>query len=104
MTVRLEDAVVLAFQQDLAGFGADRFEVTRRDAFSGNLGRPTTEEALKNLVEARGPVLEKIVVARAIQQPPALVQVIGARLGADQRIAAVEKTVPFRARQPLPAD
>src|SRR5204863_2747055 len=84
--------------------GPDRLEVARRDAFPGNAARQLVIKPAINLVERGGPVLVQIISARPVEHPSALVEVIGAGFGADQRLAAIEKQVPFLARQAALSD
>src|ERR1051325_3545009 len=95
VTVRFKDTVVVALEQNLAGLRPDGFEMTRGDALAGNFRCLPAVEALKNVFEARGPILEQVIMPRAIQQTPAVVQVVGARLRTDQRVAAIQKPVPL---------
>src|SRR5947207_2560373 len=104
MLVRFQNTVVVPFEQELARLGPDRLEVARRDAFPGNAARQPAVKPAINLVERGGPVLVQIISARPIEHPSALVEVIGAGFGADQRLAAIEKQVPFLARQAALSD
>src|SRR5713101_1881507 len=94
----------MSFEQDLAGLGADRLEMARRYAFAGNLARLIAVKSVEHLGEAGAAVLEQIVVPGPVQQAASLVEVIGARLGPDQRLATIQKKVPLFTRQPLLAD
>src|SRR6476619_3876677 len=60
VTVRFEDTVVVALEQNLAGPRPDRFEVTGGDALAGNFRCLPAVKALKNVFEARGPILEQV--------------------------------------------
>src|SRR5438045_3259604 len=79
----------------------------RHHKIIGALGDAARQPAVKpaiNLVERGGPVLVQIISARPVEHPSALVEVIGAGFGADQRLAAIEKQVPFLARQAALSD
>src|SRR5438874_219038 len=104
MLVSFQNTVVVPFEQELARLGPDRLEVARRDAFPGNAARQPAVKPAINLVERGGPVLVQIISARPVEHPSALVEVIGAGFGADQRLAAIEKQVPFLARQAALSD
>src|SRR5207253_2068019 len=99
-----QNTVVVPFEQELARLGPDRLEVARRDAFPGNAARQLVIKPAINLVERGGPVLVQIISARPVEHPSALVEVIGAGFGTDQRLAAIEKQVPFLARQAALSD
>src|ERR1051326_1936881 len=85
VTVRFEETVVVALEQNLAGLRPDGFEMAGGDALAGNFPCLPAVEALKNVFETGGPILEQVIMPRAIQQTPAVVQVVGARLRTDQR-------------------
>jgi len=99
--VGFEYPIVMSFEQDLASFGADRLEMARGDAFSGNAGLLAMIEFGEYRIEGGSRVFDEIVGARPIQQAAALIEVVGARLGSDQPLAAVQEMIPGRARDSL---
>src|SRR5207248_8114262 len=86
--LRLEDAVVVACEEELARLRPDRLEVPRRERFSGDVvdGR-TCEETRVQRLEAR---LRVLLLERlgGRQQRALPIEVIGARLRADRALAA----------------
>src|SRR6185436_9445207 len=99
-----EQAVVFPLEQDLAGLGADRLEVPRRDALPRNAAVLAGEEPLEDLMEARIRLLVQVIRACAVKQPSAVVQIVGAGLRPDDRLAAAEEGTPILARHALLAD